>query len=226
MTGPGHNVCGLDASGLVTCYGDDYYGVVSNAPTTPQVDVALGYYHACSVDENGVVSCWGSNSSGQTSVPSLGTVVQVALTDYASCARESTGQVTCWGDGAYVPTAPSNVNFDFIDAHGDTICGITRDREILCWSDYGNIVWDDERIWGPMILSLLGISTPVPPDRMAPFVAGVLRSWFRRLPMSLFRSNRAAGGAVVLRTAVSSNAGAESQWHSTSPTVIMTPLMC
>ena len=58
------------------------------------------------------------------------TVVQVALTDYASCACESTGQVTCWGDRAYVPTAPSNVNFDFIDAHGDTICGITRDREI------------------------------------------------------------------------------------------------
>ena len=112
VSGPGFNVCGLDASGQLTCYGDDYYGVVSNAPTTPQVDVALGYYHACSVDENGVVSCWGSNSSGQTSVPSLGTVVQVALTDNSSCARESTGQVTCWGNGAYVPTAPSNVYFD------------------------------------------------------------------------------------------------------------------
>ncbi len=82
----GHaNVCALDTSGGIKCWGDDNYGQLgdgnqnegSGEPVSvkglagPASSVAVGFYSACAVLQNGSVQCWGVPVGNQSGTPSL-----------------------------------------------------------------------------------------------------------------------------------------------------------
>jgi alpha-tubulin suppressor-like RCC1 family protein len=57
----------MDAEGIITCWGDDYYGQISQTPTTAFVSFSTGYYHTCAVDESNSIQCWGWDQFEQSS---------------------------------------------------------------------------------------------------------------------------------------------------------------
>ena len=64
------HICGLGATGLVACQGDNARGQLS-APSDKLIDFSAGSYHTCGIRENGSVTCWGGNLFGQSLPPHL-----------------------------------------------------------------------------------------------------------------------------------------------------------
>lgn len=112
--------CVLLDSGLVECWGDNFYGQLGDGADVPNSDyarqvsglsdvttIAAGSYHNCAISD-GDIYCWGSNyfkqlgqSSGETyntpqQVSGLSNVSAITAGSNFSCAL-SDGQVFCWG---------------------------------------------------------------------------------------------------------------------------------
>lgn len=91
-----NTTCAVDASGGLSCWGDDTYGQAT-APSGTFADVAVGNGFACARSGAGDVTCWGLDTYGQTSPPA-GTWAQIWTGGGHACAQESTGGIACWGD--------------------------------------------------------------------------------------------------------------------------------
>lgn len=77
----GHHACGLAASGIAYCWGQDSLGQLGDArrvnSTTPipvvtsqqtpliLASISAGYQHSCGLAPSGTAFCWGDNSRGQ-----------------------------------------------------------------------------------------------------------------------------------------------------------------
>jgi alpha-tubulin suppressor-like RCC1 family protein len=124
--GGGH-VCGVLASGSLSCWGWGAWGQLGNGafsdsvvPVTvtsiaTAIDVAAGSRHTCALTRGGSVSCWGSNDGGQLGDPALATtapgnrfaapviargisgVQSITAGTCQSCALFGDGSVKCWG---------------------------------------------------------------------------------------------------------------------------------
>ena len=57
--------CLLDATGAVTCWGDDSSGLVSDTPDGSWDFLTLGDHHGCVLASDGSAACWGANDLGQ-----------------------------------------------------------------------------------------------------------------------------------------------------------------
>lgn len=121
--GEGHS-CALRATGVVSCWGNDFDGQLGDAdgdiadPLAP-VDVtglpagveqvAAGQDHTCAL-AGGEVYCWGEARFGQLGqnnetdsdtalvVPGLAGIVQIAVGYNYVCALDGAGDMWCWGD--------------------------------------------------------------------------------------------------------------------------------
>lgn len=90
--------------------------VVEPIPAPVYAALSVGETHACALDEDGRAFCWGANDYGE-------------LGDGSTAARSAPTPV---GGGH---------RFATIDAGVNTTCGITRDRELLCWDAWeGSII--------------------------------------------------------------------------------------
>lgn len=97
--GGGH-ACALDASGAVTCWGDDSLGQgTSGVPSgVAFAQISAGANHTCGVESGtGFAHCWGDNSFLQSDVAG-GVFEQVSAGWNHSCGRRTNmTTVDCWG---------------------------------------------------------------------------------------------------------------------------------
>jgi alpha-tubulin suppressor-like RCC1 family protein len=114
------HVCGLDATGRVTCVGLDQEGQLgrnlaySGEPATEGVlndaiAIAAGNVHSCAVTVSGGVYCWGENRWGKLgdgkpmthAVPPQNDIMTdvkaIAVGGYHACAVTTAGGLRCWG---------------------------------------------------------------------------------------------------------------------------------
>lgn len=124
----GTHTCVRDASGKVTCW---KYGRVAEAaiPKSIFTSVASGGNEACGIEPGGSIACWGS-CAGSACTPPPGAFVAVTVGEYGGgCALEGAGRVTCWGGHGAMPKG----SFAQIDYGAQAACGVTRDRDVVCW---------------------------------------------------------------------------------------------
>ena len=117
----GTYACGLDAAGLVFCWGGNGSGAFGNGGTTSSnvpvaaaggmhfASIAAGTDHACGLLAAGTLYCWGRNDRGQlgqgtTSAPILAPVLvpggpwsEVSAGDTHTCAIATDSHMFCWG---------------------------------------------------------------------------------------------------------------------------------
>lgn len=134
------NTCAI-TGGLVTCWGDDRFGVVSNVPTTPVRNIAMGWDFACAISiSDGSVVCWGDNTFGTTTDAPVGEFESVSAGTAHACANTSTGGVACWGSDSFgKATAPTGVSLFDVNAGDQHSCALTSQGDRQCWGDTG--VW-------------------------------------------------------------------------------------
>lgn len=136
--GPGH-ICALDASGHITCFGNDDHGK-TDAPSGSYVDVSAGSRHSCAVDGDGEVDCWGIDDEtpifyqGQTDPPDR-IFSSVSSGSLVACGIEADDRsANCWGnDGQIWHGVPGDVEFAALDLLGDGACGLDVDGGAHCW---------------------------------------------------------------------------------------------
>lgn len=128
-------VCGLDADGSATCWGDAADGAVLDEPfAVLDLEAKL----VCGITTAGRNVCWGADVPGV--VPPEGAYVAVAVSDEAACWTDSVGLVTCRGDvcaGApdgCVSSPPDNPLVGV--AGGDSsFCGVDATATVGCWGN-------------------------------------------------------------------------------------------
>jgi alpha-tubulin suppressor-like RCC1 family protein len=119
--GGSNSACGITSSGIVKCWGYNYYGVVGDGTSTDRLTpvailngntftkVSIGSNHACALSTVNSLICWGSNIYGQTrKYPALYTSTPLAAVTtktwkhiersyYTTCGIDSTDKLFCWG---------------------------------------------------------------------------------------------------------------------------------
>jgi alpha-tubulin suppressor-like RCC1 family protein len=123
------NVCAVDVTGAVYCWGRNLYGILgqdpasvtnSNTPVkitslTSAKSVAVGSDFACALMTSGGVYCWGYADSGRLGSTPSGSystsplavsglssgVSGISASHGSACAYTSTNALWCWGDNIY-----------------------------------------------------------------------------------------------------------------------------
>ncbi len=127
----GSFTCALDASGNVSCFGDNSRGAVGQSdalatrtfPTPTPVrglahvaQIAAGQGHACAVLESGALLCWGDNALNQLA----------AKVDDA-------GAVAPWLDTPTLVALPAPAQQ--VTAGGKHTCALVAGGDVYCWGD-------------------------------------------------------------------------------------------
>ena len=89
-------------------------------PSSPVIDIALGYDHTCALHQDTTVSCWGSNESGQIGAglddDIVGTPTKVKTEDSSGNLVNLTGIKAISGGGV-------------------STCGLHQDTTVSCWGE-------------------------------------------------------------------------------------------
>jgi alpha-tubulin suppressor-like RCC1 family protein len=150
------HTCALEASGELSCWGENERGRLASASEV--ISVAAGEFHSCALRRGGQAVCWGWNSIGELGGDApVGAVVHVHLskpgpvegaTGFTRIATGNThtcgvaaGSAYCWGswlgNGSAAPsTRPVRVQgltaVTEVAAGFDHACAIAR-AEVWCW---------------------------------------------------------------------------------------------
>ncbi|MFN0180234.1 MAG: PKD domain-containing protein [Gemmatimonadales bacterium] len=101
--------CAVDLGGVLSCWGDDTYGQVSQVPSGTFSRVSVGFSHSCAVRSNGTVTCWGRNNFGETAAPA-GSYQDVSAGFNHSCGLEPDSSIRCWGLVTIDQSTPPTTN--------------------------------------------------------------------------------------------------------------------
>lgn len=130
------NTCVISA-GVVQCWGDDRFGMVSDVPTASVRDLDLGWDVGCALDISNAIVCWGDDTFGLVSASPVGPFTQVTTGTLHACALDAGGTPTCWGSDSFgKATAPIGPFID-ISAGDQHTCALSADGSRTCWGDTG-----------------------------------------------------------------------------------------
>ncbi len=96
----GDDLCVLDSTRRVVCYGVDTYGelaAIAGVGTSGLLDVAIGGTFVCVISDIGAIACYGDDTYDQLTVPSGRNFTKVVAGVHFGCGVTSTGGVSCWG---------------------------------------------------------------------------------------------------------------------------------
>lgn len=154
IVGGGSHSCALYSTGIVKCWGDDFYGQLGDggansdqlSPTlvagiTTAIDIAAGTNHTCAVLANGRAQCWGEDANGQLGndasltdqgspalVATVTDFIQIAAGGSLTCGLRATGVPVCWGADA---EGGVGNNAGFVDmTTPQTVNGLTNMTDI------------------------------------------------------------------------------------------------
>jgi hypothetical protein len=116
--------CGLDATGMATCWGS-----VKTAPVAAFTKLVARHFRACGIHRDGSVECW-------PNVPApTGTFLDIAL-DWGACGIHTDGTIECWdrrGAGDLDDDLANNPPGRWQGlAIGGAVCGLRRDQSVGC----------------------------------------------------------------------------------------------
>lgn len=145
--------CALDASGALSCWGDNRFGQLGDGTTEPHASPSIvklpsvlraapGAGHVCAQVVSGDVYCWGTSNygqSGNTAAQSLLPTKVEGLTEpidglvagaYHTCAKAASGALYCWGANDHgqignvsLATSSSPVRVPHIEAISRVVAG-------------------------------------------------------------------------------------------------------
>ena len=138
--------CGVNASKLVECWGDNNYGRATPPSDLVGVkEIGVGEAHACALTDAGKVKCWGYNSDKRATVPSwLPAAEHLSVGNTRNCIIAANGALSCFGspDSAYdIPNGLGSVSA--VSVGLADICAIKVSGQLVCWGkDRGGIKTD------------------------------------------------------------------------------------
>lgn len=112
-------------------------------------NVALGSVHGCGLDVQGQPVCWGTGiidavnpdaSLPYPDCPFEGSFADIVSSNRDTCVADAAGIWQCWVSEGWPdpPLEPPAVSFEKLDLGAFHGCGLTEDREILCFGQGGN----------------------------------------------------------------------------------------
>jgi hypothetical protein len=140
LTAGSYHTCRVEATGTLTCWGDNTYGQ-SVPPSGTFTRVSAGSVHNCAIRTNGTLACWGWNNSGQINAPP-GTYRDVAASsEQHTCAIRTDFTMDCWGYNQYGEGQEIPGTFTAVSAGTGHNCAIRTDTTLECWGQntYGQI---------------------------------------------------------------------------------------
>lgn len=140
LSGGQYFTCGLGSNGQLYCWGNNDYGQLGSAATTPTTSPApvtsgpafsrltTGARHTCALDDTGHAYCWGYNYHGElgTTTNNLNenanptamavsgglTFVALAAGAFHTCGITGGGAAYCWGWNNFGQVGPTNSGTD------------------------------------------------------------------------------------------------------------------
>lgn len=129
------HVCAATATGVVDCWGSNYYNESSPDMTgrniAPSAVARIAFAtvkagvgsHSCAVTPTGAAYCWGFDGGGRLGAGGTGT---------SPCGYE--GRDRC-GTTPLPVTGSPPLAFSTVSAGLDFTCGVTKSAELYCWGD-------------------------------------------------------------------------------------------
>jgi len=128
--------CVVTDAGDLRCWGDDGYGIATDAPSAgaPYRSVSTNLAHACAINRDSAIECWGLPNNDRLNAPS-GAYQQISVAQRQACALDFDGVVSCWGLAelgtldvpADLPPAQK------VQAGTAGSCALLFDGSIQCW---------------------------------------------------------------------------------------------
>jgi hypothetical protein len=133
VAGSAFQLCGLDATGHVTCWElanpSHHY-----EPEGTFVALASGSSHLCALatKERKSIVCWGGNE-GRQAADARGPFTAVSAGDDGTCALLEGGEARCWGDGSPDPGPVPDGTFVAVASGGGHRCAMRESGAVECW---------------------------------------------------------------------------------------------
>ncbi len=138
ITAGGMHNCALSDSGIVTCWGNDFFNQLQIPKTVQNVkQISAGSAHTCALKTDGTVECWGTNISNQLNVPrDIINVSSISSGLQHTCAVTASS-VKCWGYNEFGQTAELySSNISQLIAGSYHNCILDQKGIPYCWGRY------------------------------------------------------------------------------------------
>ena len=144
-----NNLCGVQAAGIVLCYGNASTGITT-VPAGVYQGVSTGTDVACAVARNHTVTCWGNATNPVITAlpPSITDADHVSVGARHACYITTAGGLACWGDNTFgQASVPAGINAMsavwWVSAGGRLTCAISGSSaanmvppgRLTCWGE-------------------------------------------------------------------------------------------
>jgi hypothetical protein len=97
-----HVGCGIRLDGSMSCWGDDYTGLILSPPDGTYEEVSLHTFYACGARSNASAVCWGDDAgvpANSHTFPPTGVTFRTISTGYQrACGVTTESALECWGE--------------------------------------------------------------------------------------------------------------------------------